>query len=415
MFKKRNLYGELIEHLEYKEFSIIIGARQVGKTTVLKQLYSELKRRKEKVWFVSFEMPEVLSQINAHPENLFRYTEKPDNPLLIDSLEKVYILIDEIQYAENPTNFLKYLFDLYVPNLKIIATGSSAFYIDKKFKDSLAGRKKIFRLSTLNFEEYLYFKDQPELVEELEIIRQRKEYLSFRQNELMSLFDEYLLYGGYPAVVLFKKEKDKVDMLNELKNSYLKKDIDESRVENEDVFYKLLVALASQTGELLNKNELSKSLRTHSKTIEKYLYVLQKSFHVDLIKPYFSNLKKELVKMPKIYFNDLGLRNLLISNFSELSIRSDKGGLLENYVFLRLKNIYDPDNIRFWRTAEQNEVDFIVKQRTGTLNAFEVKFNSASIKQSKYKTFLKSYPSANMSFVCYTPFSEQENLQVLKL
>ena len=415
MYKERAIFQDIENHIQHKEFTIITGARQTGKTTILKQLYTKLSKKKQDVWFINLEKQDILSKINESPENLFQFTSRPKNPLLESEHKPIYVLIDEIQYAKNPTNFLKYLYDTYSPNIKIIATGSSAFYIDKKFKDSLVGRKRIFNLRTINFDEFLIFKNSAGLIKELNIIRSRQEYLSTRHRELMQLFEEYITYGGYPAVVLSVNNKEKILMLKEIKNSYIKKDIHDSKVENPETLYKLMYILASQTGSLLNKNKLSKILNSHIKTIEKYIYVLQKSFHIDLLKPFYKNLSKEITKMPKTYFNDIGLRNILINNFSEIKLRTDKGELFENYVYIRLKELYEQDNIRFWRTTDKNEVDFIILEPNFKIKAYEVKYNPKSIKYSKYNKFNTIYKNAGLEFISYMQVEKQNTTHIFKI
>lgn len=130
------LFNQLYNHLAAKEYTIIIGARQTGKSMLLLQLYQKLISENRKAYQLTLEDPRILKAINEHPENLFNFIPQPED-------KRIYVLIDEVQYAENPTNFLKLLYDKYLNKLKIIATGSSAFYIDRKFKDSLAGRKQI--------------------------------------------------------------------------------------------------------------------------------------------------------------------------------------------------------------------------------------------------------------------------------
>lgn len=417
MFKKRLIYDDILNHLDRKELTIITGARSTGKTTILLQIYKQLKAQKKNVWFISFEDEEVLRSVNQHPEKIFQFTDKPVSILDENQghQDRIFILIDEIQYSNNPCNFLKYLYDMYNPNLKIVATGSSAFYLDKKFKDSLTGRKRIFILKTLNFEEYLIFKEKHTLIDELHKIRIRDKYLSLKHNELMQLFDEFLNYGGYPAVALSVTKKEKKEKLTELKNAYIKRDLTESGVENETAFYGLMVLLSGQTGNLLNKNELAKLLKIDNKTVENYIYILQKCFYVGLIKPFYTNISKELIKMPKIYFNDLGLRNIFINRFYTIENREDKGQLLENYVYLRLKELYSEDDIKYWRTIQQNEVDFVVTESFEKSKAFEVKFNAATIKLSKYNAFKKYYPDYPLQFVSWKSEDLNNVLPVLKL
>ena len=203
-YKHRHIYNSIELHIDKKEYTIITGARQVGKTTLLREFYKELKRKDKVVHFLSFENVEVLKAVNEHPENLFKFINRPVNPLETEDkvTDRIFLLIDEVQYVNDPSGFLKYLFDTYLDNLKIIATGSSAFYIDSKFRDSLAGRKKIFQLFSLNFLEYLEFLERKDLSDEIHEIKNRKEYISLKLREIYEYFDLFLVYGGYPAVVL---------------------------------------------------------------------------------------------------------------------------------------------------------------------------------------------------------------------
>ena len=165
---RSQILKQIIKHLPEKRFSILIGGRQVGKTTVVKQVKEHLLTVKQKAFFISFENPEILNAINLHPENVFKFSIHPST---LQKKERLYLIIDEVQYAANPSNFLKYLYDTYEDKVKVIATGSSAFYINKDFKDSLAGRKKIFELYSLNFEEFLHFKQRDELIDDLVLMR----------------------------------------------------------------------------------------------------------------------------------------------------------------------------------------------------------------------------------------------------
>ena len=416
MIKERIIYPELVNHLKRKEFTIITGARQTGKTTLLKELFRHLEKQGKKVWYISFEKEDLLRMINENPENIFKVTRRPANPLFEDQSEPYYFLIDEIQYAANPSNFLKYLYDTYSPHLKIVATGSSSFYLDKKFKDSLAGRKRIFILRTLSFQEYLIFNDKARLLEELKQIIDTPDYQSLYFSEMKDLFEDYLKFGGYPEVVLADDRREKLLLLEEIKNAYIKRDILESKVGNETKFYQLMQVLAMQTGNLLNKYELSKSLKLDLKTLDKYILVLQKCFHISLIKPFHANLKKELLKMPKVYYNDLGLRNLLSGNFQDFPVRADKGQLLENYVFIRLLEKYTEEEIKFWRTADQKEVDFVIHPAFESSFALEVKFSAANLKKKKYQKFIHTYPEIPLKFILYnTEGKDEDVLDILKL
>lgn len=396
----------LINHLKKPQHTILIGARQLGKTTLVKQLVQHLEDKKELVYFLSFEDPTILNAVNEHPNNLFNFTFSPKS---LQQNQQLFIVIDEVQYAANPGNFLKFIYDEYVGKVKLIVTGSSAFYIDKTFKDSLAGRKQVLELYPLGFDEFLHFKGEDKLVKELQQLQTRPEYIGTKQNQLLQLMNEYILYGGYPAVVLANTTNDKVDLLKELVSSYLKKDALEAGIREEIKFFNLCRLLADQVGDLVNQNQLSSTLQVSVGTIDNYLYLLQKSFIVQLISPKYSNLRKELTKMPKIYFNDTGLRNVLCNNFMNINDRPDKGNLFENAVYARLRKLYDIDLIKYWRTADGNEVDFIIEKNLHEGLAYEVKFTDSLFKPSKYKKFESGYPNFPLQVVSYV--ANNENTQ----
>jgi uncharacterized protein len=414
MYIQRNIHSKVAKHLNRKEYTIITGARQTGKTSLLRELYNNLKKENVKAFFITFENLEILQSINKHPENVFKYALRPESPdKSAGDISRVVIFIDEIQYADNPSNFLKYLFDKYQENLKIVATGSSAFYIDSNFDDSLAGRKRLFILRTLSFDEYLKFNDLDELGHELTLLRQQHDYISAKKNELLDVFDQYLVFGGYPAVALEKELDEKIELLKDIKNSFLKRDIEESGVTNQDAFFKLFSLLADQISNLLNKNELSNTVGIDNKTVDHYLSILKKCFHIELVKPFSTNLRKELTKMPKVFFSDNGMRNTLLNRFNVFADRGDKGALLENFVFKRLTEIEDPESIRFWRTTDQKEIDFVLTSDFLTGKAYEVKMDSRIRTKSGMKKFTSLYPNFELKLITYQ-FSEN-SYQVLKL
>ena len=225
--KKQTL---IAEHLSKKEFTILIGARQIGKSTLLKQLFADLNQKGETVYFLNLDRKEILDELNESPENLFKIC-----PLQPD--KKIIVFIDEIQYLDDATTFIKLLFDEYSNRLKIVATGSSAFYIDKQFNDSLVGRKKIFQMGTLDFEEFLLFKGRNDLVEEVLKLKNKKKVKSIQENVLWGYMDEFMNYGGYPAVVLENDIAQKIELLKDIRDSFIKRDILESGITDETKFY----------------------------------------------------------------------------------------------------------------------------------------------------------------------------------
>lgn len=388
----------------HKEYAVIVGARQTGKTTLLNQLYQYLSAEKKKVYQMSLEDPVLLNSFNKHPENIFNFIPAPGD-------DKIYLLIDEVQYLDHPSNFLKLLYDKFAEKIKIIATGSSAFYIDRKFTDSLAGRKHLFELYTLDFEEFLDFKTSDHLlIKEWSEIRRNENYISARRNEIKAWFDEYLTFGGYPSVVLADNNEQKILKLKELYTSFIKRDILEAGVQQHDKFFNMLSILAHQTGSLLNMNELSNTIKLSVTAVENYIYVLRKCFHISLVRPFFKNIRKEITKMPKIYFNDFGLRNILLNQFLPVEQRLDRGELVENYIFIRLRQLYEKDQIRFWRTTDGNEIDFVMTMSPNNGFAIEAKFNESEFKPKKYKNFNEHYPDYPLQCRAYNSESNDSNI-----
>lgn len=396
----RKLFPELVEQLVEPEFTLITGARQTGKTTLLNQLFNHLKQDQKEVYMLTLEDPAILSRLNQHPENIFEFA------MLIPG-RKTFIMLDEIQYLDHPSNFLKLLYDKHHDKTKIIATGSSAFYIDRKFKDSLVGRKHLFELYTLDFDEFLTFRSgNDELTAELNNVRRSENYTSSRRKELTVYFQEYLTYGGYPAVVLASDHQKKTERLKELTGSFLKRDIIESNVQEQDKFFKLVLILSQQTGSLVNINELSRLLSLSVTAIENYIYILQKCYHIRLLRPFYRNIRKELTKMPKVYFHDLGFRNALLNQFSPLEIRIDKGQVVENYAYIQLRNIYGNDLLRYWRTADGNEIDFIISESYMQGEALEIKFDEKLFNPTRYRKFLEEYTGFDLT---YRAFNSKDN------
>jgi predicted AAA+ superfamily ATPase len=409
--KRDDALKTLQAHLAKPQHSILIGPRQVGKTTLVKQLAKILEDQGEQFYFLTFEDPAILDAVNQHPENIFNYTQLPS---AMPEGKKLYLIIDEVQYADNPSNFLKLLYDKYKEQVKVIATGSSAFYIDKSFKDSLAGRKRVFELFPLSFDEFLHFKQEDGLAGELQEMRDREKYQSASRLKINALFDEYLIYGGYPEVVLAETEQEKQEILKELVNSYMKKDALEAGIREEQKFFRLARLLADQAGNMVNNNELGNTLQLTGPTVDNYTYIMQKSFIISLLTPFYGNLRKELTKMPKVYFTDNGLRNVLVNNFNKLNDREDKGQLLENYVYNRLIKLYDADSLHYWRTADGNEVDFIVEQGIKLGLAYEVKYNNDQFKPNKYQKFTEGYPGFELRCVS-REISGEDTVNVVRL
>jgi predicted AAA+ superfamily ATPase len=359
---------------------LFVGPRQAGKTTILRQIQARIERHTPSYW-ITLEDPDFLTLLNESPKNLFRIIPTHQD-------QKVIVFIDEIQYLDNPTNLLKYLYDEYRDRVKLIVSGSSAFYIDETFQDSLVGRKKIFTVYPLSFREFLRFKNQDDLA--------GKDFSSLaliEKQTVSELYQEYMTFGGYPRVVLSPMQQ-KEDELREIAYSYIKKDILEAGIRREETFFKLMKMLADRAGGLVNNAELASTLGVSILTVEKYIHVMRKSFHITMIRPFARNVRSELTKMPKVYWIDLGLRNFLAGSVAPYVVRGDQGTVLENAVARQLITKKSEDEIKFWRTKSGQEIDFVVGE-----NAYEVKVDPTKAKSLSLKAFQKAYPEIAVSIV----------------
>jgi predicted AAA+ superfamily ATPase len=210
-----------------------------------------------------------------------------------------------------------------------------------------------------------------------------------QHRELSRLVEEYMLYGGYPKIVLESDIPIKIELLREILTSYIKKDAVEADVRAQDKFFALLRILASQTGSLVNENELANTLSVSTSAIRHHLYVMRKSFHIRLVEPFYNNVRKEITRMPKVFLFDSGLRNMILNDFSPIGFRPDKGNVFENFIFKVLLDRYGFDTLKFWRSQSKNEVDFILVNEK---KAIEVKYNSRLFKPKQYAPFFSRYP-----------------------
>lgn len=373
----RTIETEFLSWMEREEILIITWSRQVWKTSFMKHIQWTNNFNNE---FFNLEDFELLSLFNESPKNLIKLLKEK-----YSFEDKIFVFIDEIQYLNNPSNFLKYIYDEYKDNIKLIVSWSSAFYLDEKFNDSLAWRKKIFHLTNLSFKEFLIFKNEKKLVE---IISDYANLTPITKDKIIDYLNEYLVYGGYPKVVVESNIEMKKQLIWEIVNSYLQKDILESKVDMQDKFYNLYKILSSQTSQLVNVNELASTLWISNTSVNKYLHILRKTFHLYELKLFSNNVRKELTKMSKMYIQDLGVKNYFEKNFNKLSDRLDKWAIFETFVFNELRNIYWIENIKFWRTLDKKEIDFVINTFDKQI-AYEVKLSNTKV---NFTSFLNSYP-----------------------
>lgn len=385
MYIKRDLQIRLKDLIDTDEVLAIVGPRQSGKTTLLRKLEEFVRQKGREVEFITFEKKQNL-RLFSEIEEFKEYYRGTD-----------VVLIDEFQYADEAGQKLKYLYD--TTDIKFVITGSSSLDLIHNTGKYMVGRMFTFSLHPFSFREFLRAKDQdllniledrfPNPLDQFNPKEKLKKALS---NNLESLFEEYLIYGGYPKVVLNDNKDRKRLVLENNLNNYLRKEIkDLLNLASDDSLIKLAESLSAQIGKLINYNNLSEVAElTHNKTKE-HLNILTQTYVCELIRPFFTSKKKEIVKNPVPYFIDTGFRNYLIDDFRDLRLRNDMGSLVENYVFMALKRRQNTGlkKINYWRSKSQAEVDFVIKDRKPV--PIEVKYRSNPAPGKSFYSFLDKY------------------------
>ncbi len=405
---KRDLEDIIIPKLTNEKAIFILGPRQVGKTTILRRLQQVFDSN---TLYYDIEFPENLTLFSSSIEDILirlRFDRKDANKIC-------YVFLDEIQYLNDFSQKVKLFCDHYAKEFKLILTGSSAALIKHQFEESLVGRKEIFNLYPLNFKEFCRFKGEEKIAESIEKSELSSSnpllQISSKMEELLS---EYTLYGGYPEVVLNKTAKEKITLLNEIVSSYIIKDIRHLfKIEKIEQLNRLVNYIASNIGKELNFSNLANSIGIHRETLQKYIDILQESYIIVTIRPFYKNQPKELRKMPKVYMLDTGLRNMLINDFTVLNSHPTKGELIENIAFnlLYFKRI-DNQTIYYWKTKTQQEIDFIIRENS-QLKAFEIKYGSNT--SNHFTAFLNTYPTATCQTVRFKYSLKENEIPLWKL
>ncbi len=341
---KRILKENIIQQAFRGQVLIIHGPRQVGKTTLALDIAKALKSKGETLIF-NCDDPDHRSILENKGLEALKST--------IGNAKVIFI--DEGQKLSSIGQTLKLLADYYKKHVQVIVTGSSTINLLDKTQESLTGRKKVYTLYPVSAEE----------VSEGAVVQ---------RNRLESL----LVYGSYPNVIITRKKQDKIETLKELKTSYLYRDVfDFQGMKNADVFMNLVKALAYQIGNEVSYRELSNLLKIGYTTVERYVHILEQTFIIFHLPVFTRNKRRELSKLRKIYFYDIGIRNAVINNFNPLDKRDDLGALWENFMVVERMKYREYHHIEanqyFWRTYDGSEVD-LVEEREGRLYGYEFKW-----------------------------------------
>ena len=381
----REIFPPLTRHLDKPEITLITGSRQVGKTVLVEQL---------KEWLIEHKRVPDNQILTYNLDVISDWEICQDQTQFIRFLKdrarkkKLYVFIDEAQKAKDAAIFFKGVYDSNL-NIKLILTGSSALELKSGLKESLAGRKRVFEIMPFNFREYASAVSKTDIFSEY--LKGKKKGLSeIDQRTIKTLFSDYLVFGGYPRVVLSEDNEERKQVLSEIFTSYVEKDIVGFFVIKERLaFSRLVRLLAGQVGQLVNIHELTTNLSLNRLTTERYIGALRDTFIIKILMPYFRNTRQEIIKSNKIYFMDTGIMNFALENFSPFDNRLDRGQLLENAVFneLLFLTCNSLSKLRFWRTKQKTEVDFVI-EKEGEVIPVETKL---SIKSPKLTAGLRNF------------------------
>ncbi|MEA3494781.1 MAG: AAA family ATPase [Bacteroidota bacterium] len=369
----RDISENIISKLQPNKVVLVFGARRVGKTILVKRILTEIN---EPILTLNGE------DINVHDKLSVRSAENYKQ--ILGSYKFLYI--DEAQKIPDIGQKLKLMID-EIEGLRIIISGSSSFDINKNTGEPLTGRKYTFNLYAFSEAEYKQVENN---ISKIDKIRER------------------LIFGNYPELIHIPDKVDKIDYLNEMISSYLLKDIlVYENIKNSQKIFNLLRLIAFQIGGEVSMQELGKKLGLSKNTVEKYLDLLSKVYILHKVEGFSRNLRKEITKNSRWYFLDNGIRNAVIANFNPIASRNDIGQLWENYMISeRIKyqnNNRISSNNYFWRTYEQQEIDWI-EERDGNLFGYEFKWKEVKVKTpSQWKS---AYPQASFEVVNSTNFTE---------
>jgi predicted AAA+ superfamily ATPase len=365
MMIERNIIHKLEQELFQPEILVLLGPRQVGKTTLLRELEGFARKKGRRTVFFDLEQPNVLAGFNRSDGEIVK--------LISESGDVVFI--DEFQYLRNISKIFKAIFDAK-KKVKIVCSGSSSLETHKHLKESLAGRRFLYKIYPL-------------------------EYAEIKNADAGFKFEEYVRFGGMPGLTHTASAERKQQILSELLGSYILKDV-KSLVKEENIraFNHLMYLLAENQGSTISVRSLSTDVGLSPKAINRYLDILEETYVNYRIYSYSRNLGNELKKSCKTYLYDLGLRNMLLKDFSIVNDRPDKGVILETFVFLKLQSgLLSNMEIKFWRTKDGGEVDFVLLKDRKPI-PIEVKSNLSSPEiPSGLKRFLMRYPSVALAYV----------------
>ncbi len=381
---KREIYKDLLAHLDSPEISLLVGARQVGKTTLMEQLQKHLQNGGERTLFLNLDYEADALHFHSQEALLKKIA-------LEIGQSRGFVFIDEIQRKEDAGLFLKGIYDRHLP-YKFIVSGSGSLELKEKIHESLAGRKRVFEVASVSFAEFVQYRT------DYRFESGWREYLAIHPDQRRSLLAEYLSFGGYPRIVLEKLESEKRRIIDEIYTSYVDKDIVALlRLERRDAFNRMMQVASSQIGGLVNISEWAAACGVAVATLQSYLWYAEQTFVLRTLPPYFSNIRKEIVKSPVVYYCDPGLRNFSVGLYGAIHHQREASFLFQNLICNMLVEIvrWRPWTLHFWRTTDKAEVDFVLDRKQSLL-PIDVKYSELAKPQigRSLQSFIRKYQPA---------------------
>ncbi|MDP3057503.1 MAG: ATP-binding protein [bacterium] len=400
---QREILQKIKPWLGKEKILIIKGARQVGKTYLLKEIKKDLEKSGKRVAYLladEIDNNPILKTSASLELYLEQYFNFPD--------EFIYLMIDEFQAIEEAGLLLKNIFDKHKNKIQLIVSGSSALEINKN-SEYLTGRAIHFNVDRINFKEYFDFREGTNTKRHgLADLKELEMFFETFKPKLELSIGEYLSYGGYPEVLTTQGVEEKETVLKSIIKTYIDKDIiNQLNVENVTGFNNLIKILAGQIGQLVNSQELSNTANLSINTLKKYLEILAGTYIIDLVTPYFKNIRSEISKMPKVYVLDAGIRNYLLRSFET---RLDgQGEVIENFVYNTLLVQYNKEYIHFYRTSGGAEIDFVIEDKNNKLMLCEVKYRNKVKVPVIMENFTERYDNVGRKLITTKDLLKKEN------
>jgi len=352
MIYPRKLYTQLISQLKYREMVVLTGMRRTGKTTLLKKIFDDIGSNNK----IFLDLDNIINQ-KLFEEDDFNNIWKRLSPFGIDPGKKVYIFLDEIQAKPGITKIAKFLYDHY--DVKFFLSGSSSFYLKNLFPESLSGRKIIFELFPLDFEEYLIFRDKTRTFGQT--FSEKEGYRNYFTFEKFKMeFEDYLTFGGFPQIVLESDKDQKKRLLKDIFNAYFEKDVksltDFKQIES---LRELILLLFQRVGSKLDISKIASALNISRPTVYSYMSFLEQTYFFSFITPWSKSVDREISGTKKVFACDTGFVNLFA--------RVDEGNILENAVYNCIRHF---GKVNYYQKRSGVEIDFIIPELD---SAIEVK------------------------------------------